>query len=582
MAPRRRRLYAVAASFGIVFIALTAWIGVRAVLARGHLLAARDAVTRLQAEVSAGDVSGLPSGLAHVQAEARAADRLTGDPVWSGLAKLPSLGKTLDVTHRLASSVHQLAEQALNPLVDASRLLDPDKLRSPEGSINLQLLSRAAPDLVRAASALHITNSRVAHIDTGGALGVVADARTQFAGQLHGLVGTVDTASRAATAGPDMLGLHGPRRYLMVFQTPAESRGTGGLVGSYAIIRAENGKLTRERTGSNSDLIDSATPVVNLGPEFNTRYARTYSAYGWKNANYTPHFPYAARIWQRLWEKQSGQRIDGVLAVDPIALGYFLDVTGAVTLSDGEVISGANAATWSMVTEYAKYPLDNDRRKELSTELAKKMLDQLTSGTGGSAGLLRALGRAAGERRLLAWSARPAEEKQISGTPLAGEWTSPAGPFTALVVRNGGGDKLDYYVSRRLDYQVLSCGKQGRVVQVTATLTNGAPRTGLPDYVTVRSDGRKVPVGQNRLLADIYATRGSVLNAVWINGEPSKAVVVATERGLPVYEADLELPIGEPQTFQVQVTEPVSKTGLSYLVQPLVNPLTLTTRLSCP
>ena len=214
------------------------------------------------------------------------------------------------------------------------------------------------PPIWPARTAVSKTVAAVSKLDTKGVIGPIVKARNEFADQLNGLAGTVDTAWRAADIGPAMLGAAGPRQYLMLFQTPAESRGTGGLVGSFALIKVDHGKVTREQAGSDDELQDSTTPVIDLGTEFNTRYHNTNAALAWKNANFTPHFPYAAQIWQKLWQKQTGQAVDGIIAVDPVALGYLLDVTGPVRLSDGEVITGQERCDWTMQTSYALHPDD--------------------------------------------------------------------------------------------------------------------------------------------------------------------------------------------------------------------------------
>ena len=562
-------------------MAITAWIGVRAVLARQHLLKARDEVSQLRAQVSAGELGGLAAGLAQIQHEARAAKSLTSDALWTGLSRIPLLGRTLAASTDLADAVQRLADQTLAPLINVSKGLDPKRLRKPDGSIDLARLTAAAPDIDRANSSLNSTIVAIKKESLRGVLGPVVKAHNQLTNELSGLMGTIDTANRAAKIGPEMLGANGVRRYLMVFQTPAESRGTGGLVGSFAIIKISNGKIKREQTGSDTQLKDSDTAVVDFGAEFNKRYANTDEALAWRNANFTPHYPYAAEIWQRLWEKQTGEKLDGVLSADPITLGYLLDVSGPITLSDGETITGDNAATWSMVTSYARYPdpTNQTERKRLAVELATRTLDKLTSGNGRSTALLKVLGRAAGERRLLVWSAHPAEEAVLSGTPLAGELPNAPGPSTAFIIRNRSGSKLDYYVERKLDYRVLSCTPKKRVVQVTATMTNNAPQ-GLPPYVLFRADGLTVPYGTDRVVTSIYATKGSTLNAVWLNGKRS-STTASMERGLPVYGNDLELPIGEPQTITLQFTEPPSKVPLRYFVQPLAKPLALTIGPSC-
>jgi hypothetical protein len=565
----------------ILLVAITAWIGVRAVLARQHLLKARDEVSQLRAQVSAGELGGLAAGLAQIQHEARAAKSLTSDALWTGLSRIPLLGRTLAASTDLADAVQRLADQTLAPLINVSRGLDPKSLRKPDGSIDLARLTAAGPDISRANSSLNSTIAAIEKESLRGVLGPVVKAHNQLTNELSGLTGTIDTANRAAKIGPEMLGAKGVRRYLMVFQTPAESRGTGGLVGSFAIIKISNGKIKREQTGSDTQLKDSDTAVVDFGAEFNKRYANTDEALAWRNANFTPHYPYAAEIWQRLWEKQAGEKLDGVLSADPVTLGYLLNVSGPITLSDGETITGDNAATWSMVTSYARFPdpTNQTERKRLSVELATHTLDKLTSGNGRSTALLKVLGRAAGERRLLVWSAHPAEEAVLSGTPLAGELPNAPGPSTAFIIRNRSGSKLDYYVERKLDYRVLSCTPKKRVVQVTATMTNTAPQ-GLPAYVLFRADGLTVPYGTDRVVTSIYATKGSTLNAVWLNGKPS-STTVSMERGLPVFSDDLELPIGKPQTITLQFTEPPSKAPLRYFVQPLAKPLALTIGPSC-
>ena len=37
-------------------------------------------------------------------------------------------------------------------------------------------------------------------------------------------------------AGPDLAGANGPKKYLIAFQNSAEARGTGGILGAFAII----------------------------------------------------------------------------------------------------------------------------------------------------------------------------------------------------------------------------------------------------------------------------------------------------------------------------------------------------------
>ena len=107
---------------------------------------------------------------------------------------------------------------------------------------------------------------------------------------------------------------------------------------------------------------------------------------------------------------------------------------------------------------------------------------------------------------------------------------------------------------------------------VTATLTNGAPPSGLPGYVTLQGDSRPPgPVGTNRSFVALAATRGAQLAGVSINGAAVTAAV-GTERGHPVYTVDVQLPPGGQAVVTWNLVEPTSGGTARVPVQPLVRP----------
>ena len=50
-----------------------------------------------------------------------------------------------------------------------------------------------------------------------------------------------------ARQGPAMLGVDGPRRYMIAFTNSAEARGTAGLMGNWSELTITNGKLAVPR-----------------------------------------------------------------------------------------------------------------------------------------------------------------------------------------------------------------------------------------------------------------------------------------------------------------------------------------------
>ena len=109
---------------------------------------------------------------------------------------------------------------------------------------------------------------------------------------------------------------------------------------------------------------------------------------------------------------------------------------------------------------------------------------------------------------------------------------------------------------------------------MTITLTNNAPASGLPPYVTSRFDRRSYPVkpGDNRLSVSYFATQGALLQGATVAGRPGRGRIGA-ERGHPVYTVDVELPRGTSRTVVLRLREPVGNGEPIVLRQPLVRPL---------
>jgi len=374
-----------------------------------------------------------------------------------------------------------------------------------------------------------------------------------------------------------MLGADGTKRYFVAFQNEAEARGTGGIPGAFAIVRADHGKVSFERFESDSTL--NVVPTdLQFGPGYAQLFdgARTTSLY--VNSNLSPNFPYAAQIWLAMWRKHSGERLDGALAVDPTALSYLLAVTGPATLSDGTQLTAANVVALTQSTVYAKFPKksQNDARKNYLLGIARAASHQVLDTRPSLTALLKAAGRAAGERRLLVYSTTPSVEHDLQQTSLSGAIPRTSRPYVGLSIVNDGGNKLDYYLDRSLTWQRTGCGST-RQVTVTVALTNNAPASGLSSYVTARSDRHSFPVkpGDNRLEVSYYATSGAAMTAVDVNGQPSTASIAA-DLGHPVFTVDLELPRGTTRTITFHLTEPAGRGSPLVLRQPLVRPLHVT------
>jgi len=406
-------------------------------------------------------------------------------------------------------------------------------------------------------------------------LGPVDSARRDLATQLSDLAKTVHSAAIAAQTLPRLLGADGPRHYFVVFQNEAEARGTGGLPGAFGIATATNGKVQFDKFYSDDEL-DHVTADVDLGADYDALYlgAKTTSLY--VNSNLTSHYPYAAQIWLAMWQKHTGQRLDGALAVDPTALSYLLGVTGPTTVRGSTRVDAGNVVALTQSDAYTRYP-NREQRQEFFRELAASVGDDIVGSHASLHALVDAAGRASGERRLLFWSADPSMQQLIADTSVSGIVPDTSAPFLGLSIVNDGGNKLDYYLDRSFAYVRSSCAADASAT-ATLRLTNGAP-DGLPGYVTSRADtaARTSRPGDARLLVTYYASAGARVRSVTVDGRPL-AVTTAPENGLTTVTIDVELPRGATRTLRVVTAEPAATAPVTVIRQPLVRPLEVSVR----
>jgi len=101
------------------------------------------------------------------------------------------------------------------------------------------------------------------------------------------------------------------------------------------------------------------------------------------------------------------------------------------------------------------------------------------------------------------------------------------------------------------------------------TLHNGAPTSGLPEYVTTRFDRGPGAPGTARSRVSLYATAGAQLTSVTVD----TTAAAAAELGHPVFTVDLLSPPSGTQVLQFQLIEPTAAGAAQVPVQPLVLPM---------
>ena len=554
---RRRILWSCAGlvAFGVL------WIFVTALLARQETRKIEASLAQVSSYVAQGRIADARAVAAQIGGEVKRVHLLTSGPAWWFGAEVPYLGSPLDSIRGSSAAGLRVAQRGVPDLLDVATLMDPHTLRRSGDTIDVAALGAAAPRLDDASAVLHAALNQVLHTPSSTWLGAVDRPRNVLAVQLNSLAGYVDAAARAAHILPIMLGDSAPKRYFIGMQNEAELRGTGGLPGAFAIAVISHGKVSFTHFESDAALEPRAThQLVPTGLSFGKGYDDAYGisepTQSFVNSNVSPNFPYAAQIWAAMWEKVSGEHVDGAIALDPTVLAYVLSVTGPVILPDGSSVTADNIVTLTQRDEYALFS-DNLARKQYLVDILHASAQKMTSGAGSATELAQALVLSAKEHRLQVWSADPSVEQALVATSYASVIPSGNRPLAAPILNNGSGGKLDFYLVRTMTYHRTGCDPL-RDVLVTITLTNNAPAAGLSPYVTDRLD-RGAPAdavpGDYKELLDYYASPGAELLSATLNQQPT-TVAVDADLGHPIFRMVLELKRGQTQTVFLHLVEP--------------------------
>jgi len=558
-APTRRRVLSarrVLLAAAVLIILSAAWLVVRGRAAQRELTAARAELASMQSALLAGDTASADQLMRRVQARTARARKLTSDPVWVVAARVPVAGRSPRAVRGLADVADDVTHEALPALHDAAGALDPKKLRVGGSTIATEPFQQAAPLLDRATQALDRARNRVSGLPGWLVVPPVRRAQLSLLAELDKTHRSTATAREVSRIMPGMLGADGPRTYFLAIQNNAELRGTGGLVGAFGIIEARNGRISLVRVGSNQQLPPLPRPAIDIGESFERRYARFQPAREWRNTNMTPDFPTVNAMYAAMYREVTGERIDGTIAIDPVALSYVLRVTGPTKLRGGQVVSAANVVALTERDVYARIPNPKDQDTFFQL-LARSVYDRLTSGSGDTQQIIRALSRAVGEGRLMVASSRADEQRVLSANSIGGAIPVVAGPYLHVTINNAAGGKLDYYLRRRVDYALVEQADGRGKAHLTVTLRNTAPKSGLPTYVTQRLDakGKQIPPGQNRVYVSVFAGIGAGLESATLDGKPL-SMESHVERGHPVFSTYLEIKPGARQTLDLRILEP--------------------------
>lgn len=570
----------VGGALGATFLLVAAsgaWLFVRANEARAVVAQMQADAHLFQQQLHAYDLAAAGPTLGRLRTQSTRARDLTGDPVWWVAAHVPVAGQDIRAARDISAALADITT-ATRPLETAFPLLDEDSPTRRGGRIDVDALSTVAETLPAVSDAVTRADGSVHALDADALSPGVAGGVRTLQKNLRALRDPISGLAPSLRIVPDMLGVDGPRTWMVLLQQGAEARGTGGLVGAFAVVRADDGRMDLVGAAQRSVLERRGdVPSKVVPPEIRDLWGKDLTE--WAGLNLSPHFPWTGELVSAGWTQgRNGRPLDYVTGIDQGSVSALLAGTGPVTVR-GITVTPENASQFLSRDIYSHFPDPHDV-DAVTAELVQQVFQRLAAGRLNLAALVSSMAEPVRERRLLVWSSDPEEQARIEKLTIGGAIPDKPGPFAMAVVNNGGGNKLDAYLKVRTRYTPGSCAQGVRTGHIVVTLDSEVPNTPLPEYVTPREDltdrglTNRV-IGSNRVLLDVYGPVGAQSPLTTLDGAPVP-VTVGVDRNHTVWRAAVPINPGQQRVVDVVVNEPqtlaVPQSSATLLTQPMPIP----------
>jgi hypothetical protein len=560
----------------VLFVADLVYVGVGV---RLRLTAAAEHLDQMRASLEAGLLPSAGADLRAADRETSDAMDLLGQPAFRILESIPVIREDAASIRGVALAASHVID-AGEPGLEAASLLDYrggtiGRNLYDDGRINLELLAQAEPLLVRVEDSLDAAENELTPAETGllppvrsaveEARGSVAEARSLASGAVSLL-----------RVLPPLTGAQEPRRYLLAFQALGEARATGGVVGLFGVLEATDGQLRLKKVASYSEINFPELPASTVPNWYRKNYGVQGALRQWPQANLSPNFAIDSKVMLEMYESSSGEALDGVIAVDAVALADMMQGTGPFTIPGfDETITSDNVARILSQDAYTDFTT-KETQNLFFAQLVETFWSRIESGSVDAEALARGVGDAVGSQHLKVYVAGGEDQATLDDLHATGSLERFGPNLQAVFHNNYGINKVDYFLHREMDSRIeIGAGGDLRVT-TTVLLRNEAPE-GPPSTLLGGIENDLVP-GTNRMILNFLAPTGAKLGRIEIDGKSSGSITYS-DSGHPTIWDVVTVPPGEESIAKLvyvvpggaAIDEEGGRLSFSFLPQPTLN-----------
>ncbi|OZG49210.1 DUF4012 domain-containing protein [Bombiscardovia coagulans] len=510
------------------------------------------------------DPGALNRAVPKIQDETQAARLIAHGSLWNIATKLPVYGNDVKTVQGMIDTVDDMSQQTFPTLANTINQLATAKFSQGNGQINLEPIEQASAGFNTVNTNMQSELKELKALPVPK-IGKVQSIYHQSVSQFTDVSNKVSQLNSTIQVLPQFLGSKAPRNYIIVAQTPAEARSSGGLIGSLGSMNATNGKVTVGEFHPN-------TEFVHLGGGADKEEERLFSvplkfSFDIRDLSAFPDFSREAQLVNDRWQRSPyAGPVDGVMMLDPVYIQEIIKISGNVRTTTGLELTGDNTAQFFMNDIYKTVPVAQQdavfagvasqaMNNALSDMNIKKLLQ-----------MAKTMQPMAEQRHLYAYSFHADEAKNFQGAGLAKNAPeSEEKPEVGIYLNQNNPSKLDWYIHRKTTVTRTSCNQDGsQSYHVTFTMTNSIPKADLYSgnaYILGGIDNVSFPgVAVERML--FYGPAGGSITNINYKGNASPMLKDSLD-GKALWTNVASVAPGKSVTYEFDVTtSPKSKTDL--------------------
>jgi nucleoside-diphosphate-sugar epimerase len=299
----------------------------------------------------------------------------------SWLMQMTGVKPSYAQSRRLVDSWEDFSAAVKHSALAAKKILNVGQMLNTSGEMKSEEaikkvekeITKARLELDAAKDSLSLANLTIREVNEGEIpdwlLSYVAPLRFQLTEKENILASLKEVLSVL----PRIISLRGKSTYLLLFQNNRELRPTGGAITGYGLVSLENGQIKELTTGGINQLDKQLKEKVE--PPAQIKKYLNQDLWYLKDANWDPDFDKTSSVVEWFFEKETGRKVDGVIALDLKLMQDLLKVLGEVTVTSYQ--EKVNAVNFLTRVDFHQESAPAGSEKDFVSSVAEVLLEEL-------------------------------------------------------------------------------------------------------------------------------------------------------------------------------------------------------------